>query len=181
MAVEVKTTLPKAAAPIRPRSIKPLRLWSAPWGNLRSGRRLGVDVGTVRVGLAVSDPDGVLAFPLKTLTIDEKTSVVDQIVAIARENAVMEIVVGLPRHLSGAEGSSAAMARELAVSLRAEGESVRLIDERLTTSTASAALRSSGRDARQQRSVIDQEAARQILQFALDSERTSGRIPGIEP
>lgn len=148
---------------------------------MRSGRRLGVDVGTVRVGIALSDPDGLLAFPLETLTFEGREATALQIAQLVVENAVVEVIVGLPRHLGGHEGESADAARHLARAISEHGVSVRLVDERLTTNSASQALRASGRSARAQRAVIDQEAARQILQFALDSERASGRVPGIAP
>jgi putative Holliday junction resolvase len=148
-------------------------------GTLRRGRRIGVDVGSVRVGVAVSDPDGLLAFPLTTLTADEH--VIQQLHELADEHEAVEVIVGLPRHLSGAEGSSADAARAVATALLERGISVRLIDERLSTTTAQAQLRAQGRKAREQRAVIDAEAARIILQFALDSERASGRLPGEAP
>ena len=152
-----------------------------PWGNLRRGRRVGVDVGTVRVGIALSDPDGLLAFPLATLAFTDSDEIAARIVELARENEAMEVIVGLPRHLSGAEGVSARAARDVATRVVALGLSVRLIDERLTTTSAAHALRGAGKSSREQRKLIDQEAARQILQFALDSERASDRPPGVAP
>lgn len=133
----------------------------------------------MRVGVALSDPDGLLASPLVTLACDDDLATA--ISAMVNEHEAIEVVIGLPRHLNGSEGASASAARELARSLLGKGIEVRLIDERLTTRSAASALRSSGRNARQQREIIDQEAARQILQLALDSERASGAPPGVRP
>lgn len=149
---------------------------SAPWEPLRSGRRIGVDVGTVRVGVALSDPAGLLAFPLTTLTY--RDGVAEELLALVREHEAIEVIVGLPRHLNGREGVSAAAARELALAMADADVSVRLIDERLSTATAASQMRVQGRSSREQKEVIDQEAARVILQFALDSEQASGAPPG---
>jgi putative holliday junction resolvase len=146
---------------------------------LRKGKRLGVDVGTVRVGIASSDPDGLLAFPLVTLPFSER--IASDIAEIVTEHEAIEVIVGLPMHLSGSEGVSAQAARRLAHDLVLLGVQARLIDERLTTTSASSSLRQSGKSTREQKSLIDQEAARVILQLALDSERASGRPPGSAP
>lgn len=149
------------------------------------GVRLGVDVGTVRVGLAASDPDGALATPVETLAraAGKPSSRAADVVRIAdevRERRAQVVYVGLPRHLSGAEGSSAGVARAYAVALaHAVGPvQVRLVDERMSTVTAHQALQASGRSGRRQRQVVDQAAAVVILQHALDVERSSGRRPG---
>jgi putative Holliday junction resolvase len=139
----------------------------------RAGRVLGVDVGTVRVGVAMSDPTGTLASPLETLKRAGNRSDMDRLAALVVEHEVSEVVVGEPRHLSGASGASArdaaAYARELAE--RIGDVPVHLVDERLSTVTAASSLRESGRDSREQRSVIDQAAAVVILQHFLDSRR----------
>jgi putative Holliday junction resolvase len=148
---------------------------------MREGIRLGVDVGSVRVGLAASDPGGILATPIETLERDLKTGA-DQraIAAVVLERDVLEVVVGLPRSLSGGEGPAAAEARSYATSLAAliSPTPVRLIDERLTTIDAHRQLRDSGLPGRAQRTVVDQVAAVLILQAALDTERSSGQPPG---
>lgn len=148
---------------------------------MRAGVRLGVDVGSVRVGLAVSDPGGILATPVRTLDRD-LSSGADQgaIAEVVLERAVLEVVVGLPRSLSGREGPAAAGARVYANALaaRISPTPVRLIDERLTTIDAHRQLRDSGRSGRSQRAVVDQVAAVLILQVALDTERSSGMPPG---
>jgi putative Holliday junction resolvase len=151
-------------------------------GGVRRGVRLGVDVGTVRIGVAASDPSALLATPLET--VRRGRGDVDRVVALAAEREVLEVVVGLPRHLSGAEGASAGDARVFAAALarRLAPVPVRLVDERLSTVTAQRGLRDSGltgkRAARTRRDVVDQAAAVVILQSALDAERGSGRPPG---
>ncbi|HEY0118349.1 MAG TPA: Holliday junction resolvase RuvX [Cellulomonas sp.] len=142
------------------------------------GPRLGVDVGSVRVGLATSDPDGVLATPVATLP--RGNGDVAAIVSEVRERGARTVYVGLPRHLSGAEGTSAAAARAYA-SILAQAVApvpVRLVDERMSTVSAHRALTESGKPGRQHRSVVDQAAAVVILQDALDAERATGRRPG---
>ena len=153
--------------------------------SVRPGVRLGVDVGTVRVGVALSDPSGVLATPHATLRRtwpDPETSEDDValIAALGVERQAVEIIVGLPRSLSGGEGPSAQAARKYAAELahRVAPVDVRLVDERLTSVSAHRALRDSGVAGRRQREVVDQAAAVLILQAALDEERSSGRPPG---
>lgn len=138
-----------------------------------TGRVLGVDVGTVRVGLALSDPTGTLASPLETLRRAEDGSDLDRLVALVVEHEVTEVVVGEPVHLSGASGASAADAADYAQALadRIADVPVHLIDERLSTVTAASHLRAGGIDSRKQRSVIDQAAAVVILQQFLDGRR----------
>jgi len=148
---------------------------------MRAGIRLGVDVGSVRVGLAASDPDGILATPIETLERDLKSGT-DQgaIAAVVLERDVLEVVVGLPRSLTGGEGPAAAGARSYATTLasRISPTPVRLIDERLTTIDAHRQLRDAGLPGRAQRAVVDQAAAVLILQGALNAEMSSGLPPG---
>lgn len=138
-----------------------------------SGRVLGVDVGTVRVGLALSDPTGTLASPLETVRRAKDGADLDRLAALVVEHEVTEVVVGEPRHLSGASGASAADATAYSQALadRIADVPVYLIDERLSTVTAASHLRQGGIDSRNQRSVIDQAAAVVILQQYLDSRR----------
>jgi putative Holliday junction resolvase len=137
---------------------------------------MGVDVGSVRVGIALSDPRGVLAHPLATLD-PEDTAAVDRVVA---EHGVTCVYVGLPRTLRGEEGAAAASARGYARDLasRVAPVPVRLVDERLTTVTAHRQLEAGGMRERGRRSVVDQAAAVLILQGALDLESSSGRPAG---
>jgi putative Holliday junction resolvase len=138
-----------------------------------TGRVMGVDVGSVRVGLALSDPTGTLASPLETLKRAKDGSDLDRLVALVMEHEVTEVVVGEPVHLSGASGASAQDAGEYAQALadRIADVPVHLIDERLSTVTAASHLREGGVDSRKQRSVIDQAAAVVILQQFLDGRR----------
>ncbi|WP_020015440.1 Holliday junction resolvase RuvX [Promicromonospora sukumoe] len=171
---------------------------------LPRGARLGVDVGMARIGLAASDPDGLVATPVETVprvlagsgkqgapsakqqaqsatgTTADVRRIVDEVV----ERFAAVVYVGLPRHLSGKEGAATADARRFAarltVALAAAGEhtAVRLVDERMTTVSAHQALHAAGRKTKKHRSVIDQAAAVIILQSALDAERAKGERAG---
>jgi putative holliday junction resolvase len=137
-----------------------------------------VDVGSVRVGVALSDPGGVLATPLVTLDHDESAGAdLARLVALVDEHEVVEVVVGLPRTLAGREGPAAQKAQDYASALRgrlsAAGRDVPVVlsDERLTTVTAMRTLSDRGVKGRKQRKVIDQAAAVGILQGYLDARR----------
>ena len=144
---------------------------------LDRGVRFGVDVGSVRVGLAVSDPDGLVATPVETLP---RTTSLRRIVRDVGERCAAAVYVGLPIHLSGAEGAASEAARQYAEALaRAVAPvSVWLVDERLSTVSAQQALHAAGRSGRNNRQVIDQAAAVVILQFALEVERATGSRAG---
>jgi putative holliday junction resolvase len=148
---------------------------------VRRGVRLGIDVGSVRIGVARCDPDGILATPVRTLTRCADRSDLDRISALVRECDALEVVIGLPTGLTGAEGSAASAVRSYAVGVAeaVRPVPVRLVDERFTTVSAHRSLREAGVAGRKQRRVVDQVAAVAILQSALDAERASGRIPGI--
>jgi putative Holliday junction resolvase len=137
-----------------------------------------VDVGSVRIGVARSDPSGLLATPVETVRRGKGD--LDRLAALAAEHEAIEVVVGLPTTLSGRESHAASAARDFAARLavRLTPIEVRLYDERLTTVTATLGLRSSGVKARNQRDIIDQAAAVVLLQAALDAERSTGRPPG---
>ena len=145
---------------------------------MRPGTRLGIDPGDARIGVARSDPSGFLATPVETVPRGEGD--LARIAAILAEENAVEIVVGLPRSLSGGEGPSAAKVREFALALarRVAPVPVRLCDERLTTVSAEAMLRDRGRKGAKRRAVVDQAAAVVILQQALDTERARGSAPG---
>jgi putative holliday junction resolvase len=140
------------------------------------GRRMGVDVGKVRVGLALSDPTGTLASPLETVRRAKDKTDLDRIAGLVVTHDVVEVVVGLPMHLSGASGASARDASAYARSLasRIGDVPVHLVDERLSTVTAASHLRAGGISARRQRPVIDQAAAVVILQSHLDGRPRTG-------
>jgi len=139
------------------------------------GRRLGIDVGTVRIGVAVSDPDGILATPVETVRRDRGDGHLRRLTTLVGELDIVEIVVGLPRTLADRAGASAddAVALAAAVAGRVGSVPVRLADERLTTVSAARSLRDAGVRARQQRGMIDQAAAVAILQGWLDQRRNA--------
>ena len=139
------------------------------------GRRLGVDVGTVRIGVAVSDPDAVLATPVETVRRDRGAAHLRRLADLIAELQVVEVVIGLPRTLADRAGSSAKDAVELADALkkRVDPVPVRLADERLTTVSAARSLREAGVRAKEQRGKIDQAAAVAILQTWLDQRRAT--------
>ncbi|HEU5472834.1 MAG TPA: Holliday junction resolvase RuvX [Actinophytocola sp.] len=135
------------------------------------GRRLAVDVGSVRVGVALSDPGPVLATPLVTLSRDQRSSDVDRLAELVAEYEVVEVVVGLPTTLSARHGAAAEAASAYAAELRTRIDPVpvRLADERLTTVSASRMLSQRGVRGKRQRAVVDQAAAVEILQAWLDA------------
>ena len=145
---------------------------------MRSGVRVGIDIGTVRIGVARSDRDGYLATPVETVDRGSENPI-GQLVSLIAELEAIEVIVGLPLSLNGSHTASTedalVMARELSQNASVP---VRLVDERLTTVSAHSALRAAGKKQKQTRSVIDQVAAVMILQHALDSERSSGNLPG---
>lgn len=145
---------------------------------MRPGVRLAVDPGTVRIGVARSDPRGVLATPLTVVRRGKGDF--DALAALAAAEEAMEILVGLPRSLSGREGQAATTARQFAVTLasRVAPLPVRLVDERFTTSTAHEALRAGGHDSRARRETVDAAAAAVLLEAALETERRTGNAPG---
>lgn len=146
---------------------------------MRRGVRVAVDIGDVRVGVAACDPDGLVASPVETVPAGR--GAVRRIADLVAERGAVEVVVGLPRSLSGHEGAAAGKARDFAARLAAAiaPVGVRLVDERLTTVTATRDLRASGVRGRKARTVVDQAAAVVILNSALETERSSGRPPGL--
>lgn len=159
---------------------------------MRTGTRLAVDVGSVRVGVARCDPHGLIATPLVTLArisgrnpnrsakAAKAPDDLDELVALTREHEPLEVLVGLPTGLSARPGKAAAAATAYAIRLgaRIAPTPVRLVDERFSTVTATHNLRAAGRTVRSGRAVIDQAAAVVILQGALDQERATGSPPG---
>jgi len=145
--------------------------------SMRPGVRVGVDVGSVRVGVATCDPAGLIATPVSTLSRGQGD--LAALAALVAEREAVEVLVGLPTSLSGRPGPAAAAAEAYAGELAARVPvPVRLVDERFSTVGAQRDLRASGVDTRRGRSVIDQAAAVIILQGALDAERSSGLAPG---
>ncbi|GAA1654112.1 Holliday junction resolvase RuvX [Microbacterium flavum] len=143
----------------------------------RRGVRLGVDVGKARVGVARCDRDGLLAVPVETVPRDDAS--LTRIAALAREHDAFEVLVGLPVSLSGGETASTADARAFAAGLaEVTALPVRLVDERLSTVSAHAALREAGRSQKSSRRIVDQVAAVVLLQQAIDVEKSTGTPTG---
>ncbi|MEX5302771.1 Holliday junction resolvase RuvX [Kocuria sabuli] len=149
------------------------------------GRRIGVDVGLVRVGVALGDPDGILATPLTTLRRDpQKGFDVKLLAGLVREHGAVAVYVGLPRSLDGGQNASTVMAQDYAAALvrrlRAKGWDVpvRLVDERLSTVDAHRSLLEAGVSRRKHMDKVDQVAAATILQSALDRAKATGAEPG---
>lgn len=141
------------------------------------GRRLGLDVGSARIGVASCDPDGILATPVETIRVASGEpgwqAEIRRLRELVEEYDAVGVVVGLPTSLKGRETASTSMARSFvtAVEVGAPGLPVDLADERLTTVTAGAALHGAGRNTRRQRDVIDQAAAVVLLQSWIDMRR----------
>lgn len=136
-------------------------------------RRLAVDVGSARIGLAISE--GTLALPLETLAADAQA--VTRIQEIATSRDVEVVYVGLPLNLRGELTASTTKAIEFAQLLEKVGLVVRMIDERLTTKSAQNMLQKAGKKVKESREYIDAQAAALILDFALSSER--GNLAGM--
>jgi putative Holliday junction resolvase len=149
---------------------------------LRPGRRLAIDVGKARIGLAITDIHAILASPLTT--VQRVESVVDSVDAVLQEAAVageiFEIYVGVPVNLRGESTLSTEDSLIFAEALRANTKvQVRLLDERLTTAMANSQLKQVGKSQKDARSTIDQMAAVAILEFALSVESNTGNEPGL--
>lgn len=139
----------------------------------RRGVRLGVDVGKARIGVARCDPDALLAVPVETVPRSDAAAA--RIAELAEEYSALEILVGLPIGLSGHETASTADARDFSRLIQAAAQRpVRMVDERLSTVSAHAALRTSGRSQRSSRNIVDQVAAVVLLQQAIDVEKSTG-------
>lgn len=146
---------------------------------MRPGVRIGLDVGSVRIGVARSDATATLAVPVTTIArgVGDVGAVVDLVV----EYQAIEVLVGLPLTLAGRAGPAAVASRDFAKQVATAlgwEVPVRLVDERLTTVSASRNLREAGRNARNSRAVVDQEAAVVIVTYALDRERATGAPSG---
>lgn len=154
-------------------------------GTYPQGIKLGVDVGTVRVGVAICDRDAILATPYRTLDRNVKKNFdVRAIAALAEELGAVQVFVGLPRTMKGEEHASARMATDYAELLAAElaarslAVPVNLVDERLSSVTAHRNLHEAGMSSRNHRKVVDQVAAAGILQHAIDMQKARGADVG---
>ena len=146
---------------------------------------MGVDVGNARVGLALCDPDGILATPLKTLRRDLKKNSDRRVLRkLIEVNEVTEVFVGLPKTMRGGESPSTLMAREYAEALVQElaaddaSVPVWLVDERLTTVSAHRSLHEAGVSSREFKTMVDQVAAVNILQHAVDTLKAGQHLAG---
>lgn len=144
---------------------------------------LGVDVGLARVGVAASDPSGILATPVMTLRRDvKKNSDRRMLLRIITDRNATEVFIGEPKSLAGNTTESTKMARDYAIALAEEASeanielSVFLVDERLSTVNAHRALHASGRKMEDHRKVVDQVAATEILQQVLEMRRNNVRV-----
>jgi len=144
---------------------------------MRLGRRIAIDYGAARIGIAMSSADALISSPLVTIAAGD--SALLNVVGVIREHEPIEIYVGLPLNLSGEFTKSTidalGFARELSSAVDVE---VRLVDERLTTRAAQGQLHSSGKNSKVSRSLIDAAAASLILEGALAFEKTTGGVPG---
>lgn len=148
---------------------------------MRPGRRLAIDVGKVRIGVAASDLHGILASGLETVArgVDLESSL-RRIVELVNEVEPIEIYIGLPVSMSGKHSASTQDAVDFAIKLDSRvSQEIRFIDERMTTLTAASALKMSGRDSKSGRQIIDQIAATVILEQAMEQEKKSGNKPGM--
>ncbi|HVP31090.1 MAG TPA: Holliday junction resolvase RuvX [Myxococcota bacterium] len=139
-------------------------------------RVLAIDLGSKRIGLAISDESRKIAFPAGVIASRSTKADVEALRALAAEREVGTVVVGLPIHMDGRRGPEAARAQAFAEALgAATGLPVALLDERWTTRGAERALHEMGRSRKQQRGVVDQVAATLLLQTFLEREARSGR------
>ena len=141
---------------------------------MQRGRRIAFDYGDVRIGVAVCDPDGILATPVSTL-VRSDIKLKEQILQILAEYEPIHIYVGKPSHMDGRESESAIKSTNFAKMLREVTSCpVTMIDERLSTVTATRNMRDSGVKSKDARASIDQAAAVAILNFALEIEKKQG-------
>jgi putative Holliday junction resolvase len=147
-----------------------------------TGVRIALDVGSVRIGVAKCDAEGLLAIPLTTISAGPEA--VNQVLDLLMEHQAICLYIGKPISLAGKDTASTPsaieFAGEIAASLKESNTLVRLIDERLSTVTAQRGMHEAGRNVKQSRDAIDQAAAVVILEHALASERNSGTLVGEE-
>ena len=145
---------------------------------MRTGVRIALDLGSKRIGVARSDRDGLLALPVTVL--DAESDWHGELAALLDEQAVLEIVVGLPISLRGSEDVAAVAMRERIAALQVAfpGIPIRIVDERLTSSAANRQLRAAGHTAKSSRTIVDAVAAADLLEFALEFERRTGEPVG---
>jgi putative Holliday junction resolvase len=139
-------------------------------------RAAAIDLGTVRVGLAISDELGLLAHPRPYLPGGSRAALLDALVEFAQAEGIDRFLVGLPRQLDGSEGRAAREARQFATALaQRTGIEVSLCDEWLSTRQAHQRLQEGGHSARERRQRVDSAAAAVLLQSWLDGRAAGGR------
>ena len=147
--------------------------------SLRLGRRIGIDFGVARIGVAVSSVDAIISSPLETVPNNDEALV--HVLGLIAEQEPIEVYVGLPLNLQGEHTQSTELAITFAKMLFQAGVSnLRMVDERMSTRAAQSQLHASGKNSRQSKSVIDAAAATLIVESALSYERATGNLPGIE-
>ncbi|HLW17680.1 MAG TPA: Holliday junction resolvase RuvX [Actinomycetota bacterium] len=134
-------------------------------------RSLGVDLGTRRIGLAISDSRGKVATPYATLERTNDEHDAQAIAEVASAEEAKLIVLGLPLMLDGSRGDAAAVTEAFAAKLKEAGLRVAMFDERLTTKQAESSLKRRGMKGRERRAVVDKVAAQVLLQSYLDTKR----------
>ncbi len=125
---------------------------------------LGIDHGAARIGIAATDDFGIMAHPVETID-QSRGNAIERIAQLVTLRGIHTLVVGLPLRMDGSEGTSAAKVREFGrlLSDRLSNIPLVFVDESLTTSTAASKLHQAGRNAKQQKAVLDQAAAVEIL------------------
>jgi putative pre-16S rRNA nuclease len=145
-------------------------------------RVMGIDYGTARIGVAVSDELQMLAHPAETIVVSKTPTPAARVAAIAQERNVERIIVGLPRHMNGSVGASAEEAQKFAEKLKSlVACEIQTWDERLSTVAAHRAMQEAGKTTRQTRGYIDQVAAQMLLQSYLDSLPENRSAVGFDP
>ena len=145
--------------------------------SIRLGRRIGIDFGVARIGIAVSSIDGIICSPLDTIQSNEFA--IERICALVTEHDPIEVYVGLPLNLQGERTTSTDLAIAFARALfETKVTTVRLVDERMSTRAAQSQLHASGKNTKQSKGVIDAAAATLILESALAFEKATGKLPG---
>lgn len=129
---------------------------------------LGIDHGEARIGLAITDPVGIMAHPLETVQV-KTTPPIERIAELVIQRQVKQIVLGLPIRMDGTEGTAAEKIRAFGDEIKSQvGLPLHYIDESLTTVAAAAKLHQAGKNAKKQKSIIDQAAAVEILSTWLE-------------
>lgn len=132
---------------------------------------LGIDHGDARIGIAATDPVGILAHPVETIDV-RKIDPIERIASLCNERGIQTLIVGIPFRLDGSEGTAAEKVRRFAekLSTRLPDLPLHFIDESFTTIAAAEKLHQAGRNAKKQKAVIDQAAAVEILNLWLEAQ-----------